>query len=132
MFIDTEKIKKMTNERIGYDLFEKEEKLKTMKFKKSMLVASIFAFCIMGTITVNAATDGKVVEEIKNIFTIKVNGDEKNSNCTKNSDGTITCKIDKNVTGDEDIEITVNEENINSIEASRDNETGDFNIDIKE
>ncbi len=107
--IDTDKIKNMTNKKIGYELFKREEKIRMKKFKKVLVFVSIGTFFMMGTLTANAATGGELIDEIKDIITIKVNKDEKNSNCQKKDDGSFVCKIDKSVSGKEDLEIYMSE-----------------------
>lgn len=98
--IDTDKIIKMTNDKIGYDLFQKEEKIRMNKFKKGMFALAICLTCIIGTLTVDATTDGAISDGIKNIVNIKINGEEKNATCQKKEDGSITCTFEKSVTGE--------------------------------
>ena len=93
--IDTERIKNMTNEMIGYENYKKE---RTMKKKKIRSVAFIMLGAItlsMGTLTVDALTNNAMSNTIKKIFSVnvKVDGKEEKASCRKNDDGTITCTI---------------------------------------
>lgn len=114
--IDTTRIKEITNNRISYDLFLKEEEKKVKKIKKIGVITSICALFIIGAITVDAKTDGAISTPIKNAIKIKTDGEGKNATCTKLDDGSLNCKIDQSVTGsDTEVEVIIidgNEDNI--------------------
>lgn len=99
MKIDTRNIKNMTNEMIGYDLFRKEEFMRKKKLKFRLVVAFIFTFISLGTLTVNAMTDNSIGKGIKNVLTVTINGKTKNASCEKTDDGFINCKLDEDVLG---------------------------------
>lgn len=115
--IDTTRIKEITNNRISYDLFLKEEEKKVKKIKKIGVITSICALFIIGTITVDAETDGAISTPIKNAIKIKTNGEDKNATCTKLDDGSLNCKIDQSVTGsDTEVEVVIIDGNEGNIE----------------
>ena len=94
--IDTERIKNMTSQMIGYENFKKEKVMKRMKMRK---VAYVFLGAVtlcMGTLTVDAMTNNAISNTVKDIFSINfdVDGDEKNASCIKQDDGTFTCTVD--------------------------------------
>lgn len=73
--LDLNKIKQMTNNKIGYSNYESEEFMKKKRIKLVIYCVSIFFLLILGTITVNAATNNSIIEFVTKI--IKVNGTEK-------------------------------------------------------
>ena len=94
--IDTERIKNMTSQMIGYENYKKEKVMKRMKMRK---VAYVFLGAItlcMGTLTVDAMTNNAISNTVKDIFSINFNvdGEEKNASCIKNENGIITCTIE--------------------------------------
>ena len=94
--IDTERIKNMTNQMIGYENYKKEKVMKRMKMRK---VAYIFLGAItlcMGTLTVDALTNNAISNTVKDMFLIRTNidGKENNASCIKQDDGTFTCTVD--------------------------------------
>lgn len=99
--IDTKKIKKMTNNLIAYDNYEKERKMKKKKIKQITFTFLALFVVIGGTITVDAATDNAISNLVKDALTVKVNGQDKNANCEKLSNGNYKCTIDKEVTGND-------------------------------
>lgn len=104
--IDTKRILEKTNQMIGYEKSEREEKIMEKKLKK-MSYAFIATITLLGgTFTINAMTNNSIVEGIKGLFTIKVNGTENNAKCEKTQEGTLKCQIDGN-TNEEEKEITV-------------------------
>ena len=68
--IDTDKIKAMANDRIAYTLYERNRNMKKMKLKKIAFSIAVCVLILGGIGTVDAATDGKISNTIKN--TIKV------------------------------------------------------------
>ncbi len=101
--IDTNKIKQMTNNLIAFENYEKERKLKKKKMK-NMAFAFLALFVIVGgTITVDAATDNKISNAIKDMITVKVDGQDKNATCEKLDNGNIKCSLDEKSTNGEDI-----------------------------
>ena len=94
--IDTERIKNMTSQMIGYDNYKKEKVMKKMKMRK---VAYVFLGAVtlcVGTLTVDAMTDNAISSIVKDIFSInfEVDGEEKNASCIKQDDGTFSCTVD--------------------------------------
>lgn len=68
--IDTDKIKAMVNNRIAYNLYERNRTMKKMKLKKAVFSIAVCVLILGGIGTVDAATDGKISNTVKN--TIKV------------------------------------------------------------
>lgn len=68
--IDTDKIKAMVNDRIAYNLYERNRTMKKMKLKKDVFSIAVCVLILGGIGTVDAATDGKISNTVKN--TIKV------------------------------------------------------------
>ncbi|WP_027088832.1 hypothetical protein [Thomasclavelia saccharogumia] len=68
--IDTDKIKTMVNDRIAYDLYERNRTMKKIKLKKAAFSIAVCILILGGISTVDAATDGKISNTVKN--TIKV------------------------------------------------------------
>ena len=68
--IDTDKIKAMVNDRIAYNLYERNRTMKKMKLKKAIFSIAVCVLILGGIGTVDAATDGKISNTVKN--TIKV------------------------------------------------------------
>ena len=94
--IDTERIKNMTSQMIGYENFKKEKVMKRMKMRK---VAYVFLGAVtlcMGTLTVDAMTNNAISDTVKNMFSIKANidGKENNASCIKQDDGSFSCTVD--------------------------------------
>ncbi len=101
--IDTERIKNMTKQMIGYENYKKEKIMKRIKIRN---IAFVFLGAItlcMGALTVDALTKNAISNSIKDAFSINVgiDGKEKIASCNKKEDGTITCVVDKQVNGDE-------------------------------
>lgn len=98
--IDTEHIKNMTNQIIGFENYNKE---KIMKKNNMIKVVYVFLGAItlcMGTLTVDAMTNNAISDTLKEVFSIKTNidGKENNASCIKNTDGSFTCTVE----GEED------------------------------
>ena len=87
------KILEMTNDRIGYANFEREETMKKKQMKK--IFYGFMGVCILtiGTVSVNALTDNSITKAIDNLSKVKVNGEDYNSTCTEKEDGSISCKV---------------------------------------
>ncbi|MCX4365524.1 MAG: hypothetical protein OSJ70_07110 [Bacilli bacterium] len=113
--ININKITEMTNIKIGYEHFEREDEMKKNKFNKA--IYGLMGVCILtiGTVSVNALTDNSIGKAIDNLVKVKVNGKDYNSTCTERSDGSIYCKV-----GDTGAEYSITKEGRNY----------DFNFDI--
>lgn len=92
--LDIDKIVEMTNNKIGYDLFKKEERMRKYKMKKVFCIFMGVFILLIGTISVDALTDNSIGKAIDNFVNVTVNGKDNNANCTKNADGTLSCKIE--------------------------------------
>lgn len=111
--MNIEKIKKRTNQLIGYENFEREEKEKMKKIRNILLSIGIFVVFLAGGFTVNALSDNGIVNGIKEALNlnIKINGEEKNATCKEMENGNIKCTVDKEVLGeDAKVEIEYNKE----------------------
>ncbi len=127
--IDTDKIKNLTKEKIAYANFKKEEKMKKKKIAHTITFLFVLGFFICGTITVNAITDNKVVEGVKEALKLKINDKEYNSNCQKEENGMITCRISEEVTGtDTQANITISEENFDKVDVEYEEDEMKVNI----
>lgn len=116
--IDTNKIKEMTNLKISYDIFMREEDLRKYKMKKIMFS---FAFCflaIVGTVSLDALTDNSISNGIKDFFKIKVNGEDYNANCEKTENGTYKCDIKDQLKDGTEVIFEVSDDNINNVNAN--------------
>ncbi len=94
--IDTEHIKNMTNQIIGFENYKEEKKLKKNNIKKITFVFLGAITLCMGTLTVDALTNNAISNTVKDIFKINfsVDGENKNASCIKNEDGTFSCTVD--------------------------------------
>ena len=68
--IDTNKIKAMANDKIAYTLYERNKIMRKNRLKKVMFSFAVCAILLGGIGTVDAATNGKISNTVKN--TIKV------------------------------------------------------------
>lgn len=121
--MNTLKIKEKTNHLIGYHNFLREEEKRVKKLKKITFVFATLSIFLAGTFTVNALTDNKIVDTVKEVFTpkIKVNGEEKNATCEKKENGIIKCTMDKEVLGGSaEVEIEYDEKEEGQVEFSID------------
>lgn len=134
------KILKNVRNKIVVSNLEREECMKLNKRKQiiSVLTASLIILS-GGFLTVNAATDGKLVEEIKHVITIKLDNDGKYKVTTeKNSEGDeiVKYKIDNldGVEGEMDLEVNKTEllkENLEvEIDVDSKTENGEAEIDL--
>ena len=98
--VDTERIKKMTNLKISYDIYEREESLRKVKMKKIMFSVAFCFLTVAGAISVDAFTDNAVSNGIKEFFKVKVNGKDYNAKCDMTENGKYKCSIDKELTGE--------------------------------
>ncbi len=131
--LDTTRIKELTNNRISYDIFLKEEEKKMKKIKKIEVITTICALFITFTITVDAETGGAISTPIKNAIKIKVDGEDKNATCTKKEDGSLNCKIDESVTGsDTEVIVDIMNAQEGNIEMEYNQESGELNTTIKD
>lgn len=87
------KILNMTNNKIGYANFEREETMKKKKMKKVLYAFMGISILSVSTLSVNALTDNSLGKAIDNLVKVKVNGKNYNSTCTENEDGSISCKV---------------------------------------
>lgn len=94
--IDTEHIKNMTNQIIGFENYKKEKIMKKNNMKKFAFVFLGAVTLCMGTLTVDAMTNNAISNTVKDMFSIKTNidGKENNASCVKNTDGSFTCTVD--------------------------------------
>ncbi len=99
--IDTTNIKRLTNQKIGYSMYERESIMKQRKIKTIACTLGVFAILFGTTLTVNAMTDNAIVEKISSIFQTKiiVNGKEEKASCTHNDDGTVVCTFKNDEVG---------------------------------
>lgn len=106
--IDTERIKSMTNELIGYENYKREKKMKREKIRNITFVMVGAITLSLGTLTVDALSNNAISNKIKEVFSmnVNINGQEEKSSCVKNEDGTITCTI-----GEKDTTYEVKENN---------------------
>lgn len=119
--IDTNKIKEMTNLKVSYDIFIREEDLRKHKMKK---IVFGFTFCflvIAGTISLDALTDNSISNGIKDFFKIKVNGEDYNAKCDRTENGTYKCNINDKLEDGQEILFEVDENN-----------TGNLSVDVKD
>lgn len=127
--LDTEKILKRTNNLIGYELYEREERIMKKKFKNTLVAVAAVLILSGGTFTVNAMTDNSIVNSVKNVFGIKVNGEEKNATCERTENGSLKCKVDESVLGNDkeaEFEFFNNSEENIKIEDNNDELTVNF------
>ena len=110
------KILEMTNDKIGYANFEREETMKKAKMKK--VLYGFMGVCVLtiGTVSVNALTDNSITKAIDNLSKVKVNGEDYNATCKEKGDGSISCKV-----GDTGVIYEIPEEGQNY----------DYEIDVK-
>lgn len=110
------KILNLTNDKIGYANFEREEIMKKAKMKKALY--GFMGVCILtiGTASVNALTDNSITKAIDNLSKVKVNGEDYNATCKEKGDGSISCKV-----GDTGVIYEISEEGKNY----------DYEIDVK-
>lgn len=73
--LNLDKVKEMTNNKIGYDSFMEEEHSRNKRIKKTVLSLSIVMFMFISLVSVNALTDNGIIK----LFTGKatINGEEK-------------------------------------------------------
>ena len=97
--IDTDYIKEMTNQLIGYENFKMEENMKKSKLRNIAFVFGGIFLLGVSTITVNALTGNAVDEAIKQIIPFRVISkndiDNKNATCSELDNGHITCTIEQ-------------------------------------
>jgi hypothetical protein len=77
MNIDIDKIKKMTNEKIGYANFQEERQKRKKKDKCVLFISGLLFLIIITSLSVNAATNNGILNLVKKL--IKVNGESKNA-----------------------------------------------------
>lgn len=135
--MNTNNIKKRTNQLIGYENFRKEEEKRMKKMKNYMIVLGITTVFLGSAVTVNAMTDNGIVNKVKDALELKVkiNGQDKNASCEKLGNGNIKCHMDKEVIGeDAEFDIEVDKEYQDKINMEMDvtEETVETNININE
>lgn len=91
--IDVNKIVALTNQKIAYSIYMREEKMKMKKIKIVMSVFLIGIFLIGGTIGVDAMTDNSISKAIKEILTVKINNKDYNAKCVE-EEGKIICNVE--------------------------------------
>ncbi len=111
--VDTNYIKEMTNQMIGYNNFKMEENMKKKKLKNITFVLMGILFLGSGIVTVNALTDNAIVDTINDVIPVRVvskKEEEKNAVCKKTDDNHINCTIDwKDVKSGEEIKQNTDE-----------------------
>ena len=134
--IDTEKIKEITNLKVGLTNYESEEFNRMKKLKVLSLTLLAGAILVGGTFTVDAMTDNAISTAVKDavsdVLKVKVNGQDYNSHCEKLDDGTLKCTVDKEVVGNNietEVSVEINDEYIDSVQ-NGDSESG-FNVIVE-
>ncbi len=98
-----ERIKELTNSMIAYCNYEKERKVKKEKMRKITIAFMGIFLLVGGAISVDALTDNKISEAIKDVLTIKVDGQDKNAKCEKIGNGNVKCTLYEGLLDGEDI-----------------------------
>ncbi len=94
MKIDTDRIKRLANQKIGYDNYEKEKIMKKNKLKNICCVFTLLVLFSVGGYTVDAMSGHAISNNIKDLLHIKIEGKDYNANCQK-QDGNIKCTLDE-------------------------------------
>lgn len=130
MKIDTDKIKKLTNQKIGYDNYEKEIQMKKNRLKNICCIFALLVVFSVGGYTVDAMSGNTISNNIKDLLNIKVDGKDYNANCKK-QDGNIKCTLDESVLGEgSSAEVNVAEEYADKVDINYEN--GELDTTIKE
>lgn len=89
-----ENITEKTNQKIGYVLYERNEKMKKQKLKKFIFIFTITSFFFGSMITVDALTNHTISNHIKTTIKYICNGKEYqyDTDCKKQEDGSYICK----------------------------------------
>ena len=95
--MDVERIKKMTNILVACDKFEKERIMRRKKVKKSLVVFLAVFILVGGSVSVDALTDNKISDTIKDVLNVRVNGEDKNAKCEKLNNGNVKCTLDDGI-----------------------------------
>ena len=74
--IDTNKIKTMTSDRIAYTLYERNRIMKKKKLKKALFSAVTCILLLGGITTVDALSQGKISNTLKNTVKVILIGDD--------------------------------------------------------
>lgn len=106
---DTDKIKKMTYQKIGFENYEKEEFRKMKKTKLAIYSLGIMAILLGGTFTVDAMTDNAISNTLKDFLTVKIDDKDYNAKCV-NQNGLITCTLDEEATGGAEVKYQFDEQ----------------------
>lgn len=93
--IDTNKIIDLTNQKIAYSIYIREEKVRMKKIKTSMSIFLIGLFLVGGTIGVDAMTDNSISKAIKDMLTVEIDNKDYNAKCVKSENGVITCNVEE-------------------------------------
>ncbi|MDE5539279.1 MAG: hypothetical protein K2J20_02190 [Bacilli bacterium] len=127
--IDTGKIKEITNDLIGYELYKRKEIMKKNKLKHLGYAAIAVVVLAGGVVSVDALTDNSISNTIKNTLSVKVNDKDYNAKCTKNEKGVLVCNLDSEVLGEgNEATFEISEEYIDGV--SVDASDGDLSISI--
>lgn len=78
--IDTDRIKVMANDKIAYTLYERNRIMKKKKFKKVVFSIVTCVLLLGGIGTVDAATDGKISNTVKNTIKVIFIGEDNQEN----------------------------------------------------
>lgn len=89
-----ENITEKANQKIGYALYERNEKMKKQKLKKFIFIFTITSFFFGSMITVDALTNHTISNHIKTTIKYICNGKEYqyDTDCKKQEDGSYICK----------------------------------------
>ena len=74
--IDTNKIKTMTSDRIAYTLYERNRIMKKKKLKKALFSVVVCILLLGGITTVDALSQGKISDTLKNTVKVILIGDD--------------------------------------------------------
>ena len=96
------KVKELTNFKIGYENFEREEQKRNKKIKNSIFSILVVGLLVGGGFTVNALTDNSIGKTIDRIISVTFNGKNYNADCKQNKDGSYSCIVDGDILLDDD------------------------------
>lgn len=114
--IDASKIKKMTNNLVAYQVYERNEKMKKNKLKHFTYAFLAVVFLSAGTVSVDAMTDNAISNAIKDVLKVRVNDKDYNTKCQPGENGKMVCTLDESVLGDHSVEFEVDENDLYDIE----------------
>lgn len=136
--IDTNKIKTMTSDRIAYTLYERNKIMKKKKLKKVLFSVVTCILLLGGITTVDALSQGKISNTLKNTVKVILIGDDNQKREMKgeqyvDENGDIWIKYKDNP---DQKEIDVNQSELEKEESKTDieinNDNGQGSIEIGE